>query len=216
MWIAALLCEPSKISDEGRLHELFVHDGITLATWGLFLVTALLVFYGWQTGKRQAARWTLEDEQRKGDLDELHARWRRDDQSTLIQRLDMIFNSAGMLSTRRLAGKSMLSRDAIRDLQQYVPAPASPIVNFFERVASLWESGELPLDAIDMAYREYLFRIWADYDKHLLNEWQEGRYQCLKRLKEALQEIDEHRRTDDIAAVIHVVRDEFWRRESEL
>jgi cbb3-type cytochrome oxidase subunit 3 len=64
----------------GKLHELFLHDGITFATWGLVVVTILLVAYSWHAGREQRKRWEREDEQRKQDRDEERARWKREDE----------------------------------------------------------------------------------------------------------------------------------------
>jgi hypothetical protein len=65
--------------EQGRLHELFLHDGITFATWGLVAVTVLLVGDGWRRSKEQQARWKREDEQRQKEHSETQARWRRED-----------------------------------------------------------------------------------------------------------------------------------------
>jgi hypothetical protein len=70
---------------EGKLHDLFLHDGITFATWGLVLVTVLLVLDGWRRGKEQQDRWKREDQQHKQDREEERARWSRDDEIRLDQ-----------------------------------------------------------------------------------------------------------------------------------
>jgi hypothetical protein len=60
---------------------------VTLATWGLVLVTFLLViatFVMWldslSKGREQKVRWVLEDEQHRKDREEERSRWRRDDE----------------------------------------------------------------------------------------------------------------------------------------
>lgn len=74
-----LLHDVSWSFHQGKFHELFFRDGITFATWGLVLVTGLLVWDGWRRGKEQRRRWTLEDKQREDDRTELRTRWLRED-----------------------------------------------------------------------------------------------------------------------------------------
>jgi hypothetical protein len=61
MIISQLLHDVSWSFHHGKLHELFFRDGITFATWGLVLVTGLLVWDGWRRGKHQENRWNRED-----------------------------------------------------------------------------------------------------------------------------------------------------------
>jgi hypothetical protein len=80
----------------------------------------------------------------------------------------------------------------------------------------MWSQGSLSLDDIDIAYREYVFMIWASFGKHISGDLLQGKYDQLKKLRDALQKIDKAREADDLAAAIPHVRAEFWRRESEL
>ena len=109
---------------------------------------------------------------------------KRDDQFRSLQRLDSQFNSAAMVSARRETGEKMLEQmqnpDFIRDSRQYVPAPAWPIARFFDRIAVLWADGKVELADVDIAYREYLFRIWSDYGEHLSSPLLQGQYRQLE------------------------------------
>ena len=76
--------------------------------------------------------------------------------------------------------------------------------------------GKVELADIDIAYREYIYRIWSDFGKHLSGDLLQGQYRQLEQLRVALQKMDEPRQADDLAAAIAHVKAEFWRRESEL
>ena len=72
---------------QGKLHDLFFKDSVTVATWvlGLFtlllvLVTFLLVLDSWNKGREQRNRLDREDEQRNQDRGEERARWKREDE----------------------------------------------------------------------------------------------------------------------------------------
>ena len=192
--IAMFLSGSVKCPAEGWFRHFVIFDGVTLATWVL-AVFALIPL------------WAL--------TNSINSK-KRDDQFRLIQWLDAQFNSVGMLSARRETGKKVLSRDVIHEMKQFVPTSGWPIVTFFDRVAVLWSQGRLALGDIDIAYREYVFMIWASFGKHISDDLLQGQYKQLAKLRDALQRMDKSRQADDLAVAISHVKTEFWRRESEL
>ena len=93
-----------------------------------------------------------------------------------------------MVSARRETGNKMEEEDFFRDRKQFPYTSAWPIVNFFERVAFLWAKGRLDIGYLDVAYREYIFRIWADFEKHLSGNLQQGRFLQLESLRDFFAE----------------------------
>jgi len=182
-----LLYESVNFANEGWVHWFVLHDGVTLATWVLAifaLIPLLSLLYVIRSKKR-------------------------DDQFRLLQWLNTQFNSAAMVSARRETGNKMEEEDFFRDRKQFPYTSAWPIVNFFERVAFLWAKGRLDIGYLDVAYREYIFRILADFEKHLSGNLQQGRFLQLESLRDFLQKMDGIRHTDDLAAAIAHVKTEF-------
>jgi hypothetical protein len=197
--ISFLLCESSKADPQGWFHEVFLHDGITFATWGLVIVTLALVVDSWLKGKEQRRRW------------------KRDDRVSLLQRIDLQFNSPAMLSARRKAGSVMLDQghNVIANAQGYVPPAAWPVINFFLHIAIFWKEGHLELKDIDVVYRDHIFRIRADFGTLLDNVNLQGRYALLHELWDALSPANQNELLR-LEYAVPTVRTEFWRRESEL
>jgi hypothetical protein len=142
------------------LHEMLLKDGITLATWGLAVVTGLLVVDSWRKGNDERQRW------------------KRDDQFRRLQWLDTRFNSPGMIAARKRAASEMLEFKLSRQLGQPT-VPVRPVIAFLTQIAGFCKAGLLDVREVDLAYRDHVMVVWSVYGRFLEQSFQNGRYASL-------------------------------------
>lgn len=175
-----------------------IYNSITLATWALVIVTALLVFDGSQKSREQRERW------------------KREDQSRRFQSLDLRFNSRGMIGAR----KRMANELREKKLSQILGKPTPeiwPVIAFLSQVAQLCKEGLIEFTEADFAYRDHVMIIWLKYGSFLSEPSQKGKFEALEWLKEGMSHTISPAAIDsELAAAVSFVQDDFVEREANL
>jgi len=200
----------------GALRDLFFRDGLTIATWGLTIATALLVLDGWNKGKEMRAQWeAVQREQERERAQELERR-AHDDQFRRLQWIDARFNSPSMIAARKRAATEMLEMKLSRLLGQPTP-PIRPVIAFFADVARDCRKGDLDVREVNLAYRAHVMVLWSVYSNFLQAEFQNDRYADLSWLIDELSKGESSDAIDDmLAASISFVQRDFLEREASL
>jgi hypothetical protein len=195
MLLSLILCEFLHI-----LEQIFLkfYNSITLATWALVIVTALLVFDGSQKGREQRERW------------------KREDQSRRLQSLDLRFNSPGMIAAR----KRMANELGEKKLSQILGKPTPeiwPVIAFLSQVAQFCKEGLIEFTEADFAYRDYVMIIWLKYGSFLSEPSRRGQFGALEWWKEEMSHVTSPAAIDsELSAAASFVQDDFIEREANL
>jgi hypothetical protein len=201
---------------QGLLHEWFLKDGITLATWGLAVVTLLLVVDSYRKSQEQRERWEHEDEQRTADREEEQRRWGRDEQFRRLEWLDSQFNSPSMLAARRGMAREMMEGKASSLLGKPTP-PIRPVIGFLTQVGAWCRVGLLDIRAVDFAYRSHVMVVSQVYGRSLQDSVPDGTLRDLQWLTEELSKAPSSAAIDStLAASIPIVQHDFLEREAAL
>jgi hypothetical protein len=162
---------------QGELHRFLFADGITFATWGLVVATALLVYDSWQKRKEDRESEKRESARRNAERKELEARWEREDElrsaalkESILGELYAEFSSSEMRSARTNYAHNLFkwpngyhSSMGPTDFACYGPGLALRgerlISDFFAEVERRVNVGELEVSAIDRKFGDYIYRF---------------------------------------------------------
>jgi hypothetical protein len=202
---------------------------VTLATWGLVLVTFLLdiaAIFQYLDGRSRSSddreRWERAERQRA----------EREKQELLDRFIDK-FNSPPMLVARaemaaQLLGSPQPSISGVERtpnppksrLPYDIPPQTWMILDFFERMARRWKQHSFDIDSIDDAFSDYILILCGQFKTQMNDGQLFSRFAALKELDSALGKRHENASTtpgvDVLSAAWSKAMRRFWHGEYKL